>query len=199
MVLAYTVIGSMLAPVVYWDRVVAILMIYFLGLGIAAHALDAIGAPAGSKPWSNTFSKRMLWAVAITALVMAYGIGTYYIVTVAPWLGLIAALEGFFLFAYNLEGWNGRFHTDSWFVFSWGILPVWAGFVIQTNRLSFPALFLGVAMGLVSLVEINASRPYKALKKSGEESPHIVQYETILKSVSGSVILLAIGMMLWRR
>lgn len=198
MVLSYTVIGSMLAPMIGWDRVVAIIVIYFLGLGIAAHALDAIGGATGVKPWGTHFSKKLLWGIAIVALLIAYGIGGYYIVTVAPWLLVIALFEGFFLFAYNLEGWNGRFHTDGWFAFSWGVLPVWAGFVIQTNRLSLPALLFGGAMGLISLVEINASRPYKALKKVGLFDPQIIRYEMILKSVSSAVILLAVGMVLWR-
>ena len=49
MVLSYTVIGAMLTAEIYWDRLVATLLIYFLGLGIAAHALDALGSK-GVKP-----------------------------------------------------------------------------------------------------------------------------------------------------
>ena len=61
MVLSYTVIGAMFAHVIHWDRVIAILIIYFLGLGIAAHALDAIGGSTGTKPWGTPFSKKGLW------------------------------------------------------------------------------------------------------------------------------------------
>jgi len=56
MVLSFTVIGSMLAENVHWDRVVAIVLIYFLGLGIGAHALDALGGK-GIKPWGALFSQ----------------------------------------------------------------------------------------------------------------------------------------------
>lgn len=199
MVLSYTVIGSMLAKVVYWDRVVAIVAIYFFGLGIAAHALDAIGSDSGEKPWGTYFSKKMLWVIAAIALIFAYGIGTYYIVTVAPWLFVIALLEGFFLFAYNLEWFDGRFHTDASFAFSWGVLPVVSGYVLQTNSLTIPACIVALAMGLISLSEINASRPYKALKKSGALPDHQVRYEMILKSLSLSVMLIAVGMVLWRK
>ena len=45
MVLAYTVIGAMMAPHIHWDRVAAIVVIYFLALGVGAHALDALGCP----------------------------------------------------------------------------------------------------------------------------------------------------------
>ncbi len=199
MVLSYTVIGSMLAPVIYWDRVIAILAIYFLGLGIAAHALDAIGGDSGVKPWGDYFSKKSLWGIAGISLIVSYGIGIYYIVTAAPWLLIIALLEGFFLFAYNLEWFGGRFHTDASFAFSWGVLPVLAGYILQTNSLTIYAGIISCAMGLISLAEINASRPYKALKKSGEASPHQCRYEMILKSLSLSVMLLAVGMILWRQ
>ena len=52
MVLAFTLIGSMLAATLHWDRVVALLVIYFLALGIGAHALDALGS-RGPKPWGG--------------------------------------------------------------------------------------------------------------------------------------------------
>lgn len=199
MVLSFTVIGAMLAKQVYWDRVGAIVLIYFLGLGIAAHALDAIGSK-GIKPWGTHFSKRTLWVLALLSLIPAYGIGLHYILTVAPLLAVIAILEGFFLFAYNLEWFGGRFHTDEWFAFSWGVLPVLGGYLIETNAISLPVVAVAGAMGLLSLVEINASRPYKEIKRSGREEHRTFQrrYEQILKGVSLGVILLAVGMILWR-
>jgi len=198
MVLSYAIIGAMLSPIIYWDRVVAIVMIYFFGLGIAAHALDAIGATGGIKPWGTHFSRKELCGITMVALMLAYGIGLYYIVTASPLLIIVALLEGFFLFAYNLEWFSGLLHTDGWFAFSWGVLPVCAGFIIETNTLSLSAVVFAGAMGLISLVEINASRPYKALKKAGGNDPHQARYEMILKSISLAVILCAIGMILWR-
>ncbi|HIE66065.1 MAG: hypothetical protein ABGX83_00755 [Nitrospira sp.] len=199
MVLSYTVIGAMLAERIFWDRVLAIVLIYFLGLGVAAHALDAIGGEA-AKPWGQHFSKRGLWFLAVSALIPAYGIGIYYILYWTPLLLAIALLEGFFLFAYNLEWFNGRFHTDYWFAFSWGVLPVLGGYIIQTNSISLPSLIVAGAMGLVSLVEINASRPYKEIKRSKRESDlhHLKRYEMILKGVSMAMLLLGTGMLLWR-
>ncbi|MBE0618342.1 MAG: hypothetical protein IH608_10515 [Proteobacteria bacterium] len=69
MVLAYAVLGSLLAPRVAWDRVFVLVVIYFLGLGVAAHALDALGS-SGVKPWGEFFSRRQLWAVALTSLAL---------------------------------------------------------------------------------------------------------------------------------
>ena len=197
MVLGFTVIGGMLAPVVYWDRVAALIWIYFFGLGVAAHAVDAIGS-RGVKPWGEHFSRRQLYAAALLSLTAAYGVGFYYIWFVAPWLGAIALLEGFFLFAYNLEGFGGRFHTDRGFALSWGMLPTLAGYVIQTNGISKAAVVIAMAMGAISLVEINASRPYKEMTRRGEVHPVRSRLEMILKCASGGVILLAVGMALWR-
>ncbi|MFQ5794642.1 MAG: hypothetical protein ACE5JP_06290 [Candidatus Bipolaricaulia bacterium] len=201
MVLAYTVIGATLAGSVDMKRVGALAVVYFLALGIAAHALDALGS-RGVKPWATHFSPAQLWSLMILTSLPAAVIGGYYALYHAPLLWPIGLLEFFFLFAYNLEWFNGRFHTDGWFFFSWGVLPVLAGYVMQTNRLSLAALLVALAAGLFSLVEITASRPYKVLKRApgqdaaGPRSAAI--YERILKSISLGVILLGLGMLLWR-
>ena len=197
MVLAFTVIGSMLAPVVHWDRVGAIVLIYFLALGIGAHALDALGS-RGEKPWGRVFPRAHLWALAAGSLLAAYAIGVWYMVHHAPLLWPIAIAEGFFVLAYNLEWFGGRFHRDSWFAFSWGALPVLAGYVLQTNALSAGALLVAVAMAALSLVEIKASRPYKALKRSGAAGAEVERLEAILKCLSLGVIALGAGMAAWR-
>ena len=203
MVLAYTVIGSMLADPIHWDRVVAIVVIYFLALGIGGHALDALGSK-GPKPWGTILSKTSLLTLAVTSITIAYIIGIYYMVLYTPLLWLIAIPEGFFLLAYNLEWFRGRFHTDAWFAVSWGALPVLAGYVLQTNRVSPAAFLVATSMGLLSLVEIKASRPYKQLKRTigAEGTTHernqIQWLEAILKSVSLGIILLGIGFLTWR-
>ena len=203
MVLSFSIIGSMLAHPIHWDRVIAIVVIYFLGLGISAHALDALGSK-GTKPWGNWFTKRELRLLAIIPLCLAYLIALYYMIRYVPLLWPVAILEGFFVFAYNLEWFRGRFHTDLWFAFSWGFLPVTAGYIMQTNRLSVVTVLVAISMGLFSLVEITASRPYKEFKRSSldshgdEENMAMKGYERILKSISLGVILLGAGLLIWR-
>jgi hypothetical protein len=202
MVLSFAVLGSLLAPRVAWGRVLAIAVIYFLGLGVAAHALDALGGK-GPKPWGSAFTRPQLRILAAGSLALAYGIAAYYIFRHVPWLWTVALLEGFFVFAYNLEWFGGRFHTDGWFAFSWGFLPVLAGHLMQTNGIGAAAVLLGSAAALFSLVEIAASRPYKALKRrsgplSEPEQETVRSYETVLKSVSLGVILLAAALAVWR-
>ena len=199
MVLSFAVIGSMLAPVVHWDRVAAIVLIYFLGLGIAAHALDAVGS-RGARPWGEVFSRRQLWLLAVASLAAAYAIALWYMLLDTPLLWLIAIPEGFFVLAYNLEWFGGRFHRDSWFALSWGALPVLAGYVLQTNAVSASSLLVAAAMALLSLVEIRASRPYKDLKRAladgrAARAEEGARLEGILKSLSGGIILLGLGML----
>jgi hypothetical protein len=200
MVLAYTVIGAALAREVFWDRVAAMLVIYFLALGIGAHALDALGSRSTVKPWGDLFSVPQLWFLAITSVLVAYAIGAYYMIELVPLLWPIALAEGFFLLAYNLEWFGGYFHTDGWFAFSWGALPVLAGYVMQTNELSLPAVIIAAAAALLSLVEIRASRPYKELKRSATAGgePWLACLEGILKCVSGGVMLLGAGLAVLR-
>ncbi|MEJ7932310.1 hypothetical protein WG922_20220 [Ramlibacter sp. AN1015] len=204
MVLAFTLFGAMLAEVVHWDRVAAILVIYFLALGIGAHALDALGSRE-AKPWGDMFSKRQLRLLALVSVASAYAIAMPYMLGPAPLLAGIAIVEGFFLLAYNLEWFQGRFHTDGWFALSWGALPVLAGHVLQTNEVSVAALLVAAAAGALSLVEITASRPYKRLSRaaasgaaSATECLQMRQLEKILQSVSVGVILLGLGLVAWR-
>jgi len=202
MVLSFSVIGAMLAHPVHWDRVLATVIIFFLGLGIGAHALDAVGSK-GTKPWGRVFSERGLWRAALSSIAAAYLIAIYYMIFFVPLLWIVALLEGFFVFAYNLEWFRGRFHTDGWFAFSWGGLPVLAGYILQTNSISAAALAVAAATGFFSLVEIKASRPYKALKSrrdplTEEETSLMTRYEAILKSISVGVLFLGLGMLLWR-
>ncbi len=199
MVLSFSLIGSLLAGQIFYDRLLAIIIIYFLGLGVAAHALDALGSK-GQKPWGTVFPKSGLWLAAIASLVAAYAIAGYYMIRYVPLLWSIAVLEGFFVFAYNLEWFDGMFHTDRWFAISWGALPVLAGYVMQTNRISLAALIVAAAMGLFSSIEIKVSRPYKELKRKmpdldGREQALLNRYETILKCISLGVILLGVGLL----
>ncbi len=202
MVLSFSVIGSLLAERISYERVLAIVIIYFLGLGIAAHALDALGSK-GIKPWGTVFTKTQLWVVTLVSLSFAYGLAAYYMIQYVPVLFVVAILEGFFVFAYNLEWFGGRFHTDRWFAFSWGALPVLAGYIMQTNSISLPALSLALSMALFSSIEIMASRPYKELKRrwpdlTGEERALLQRYEALLKCISLGVMLLGGGLLIWR-
>ncbi len=182
MCVSFTVIGAMLAPEVHWDRAGAIALIYALALGIGAHAADTIGSKK-AKPWGSYFTRMQMLALMAASLAGAYAIGIYYIVLYVPALAIIAVLEGFFLFAYNFELWGGMFHNNFWFAVSWGALPVAAGYVIQTGSFGALPAIAAAAAAVASYAEIRLSRPYKELKKSGDNAA-AKKLESRLKALS---------------
>ncbi|MDA4121417.1 MAG: hypothetical protein OK404_03310 [Thaumarchaeota archaeon] len=185
---SYVLIGSLLAPVVHLDRMWGMALVYLLAVGVSAHSLDAMGP---NKPWGNFLSRGQLLGLAVSGLVPALLIGLYYALAYAPLLIPLGFLEVFFLLAYNLELLGGRFHTDIWFAFSWGFLPVVVGFTAQTNNINLASLVAGLFGFSTAFIEISASRPYKNLKKDGGSSPFAPRFEAILKGVVGSVIAVA--------
>jgi len=187
---SYVLIGSLLAPTVYYYRMGEMALVYLLAVGVSAHSLDAMSP---NKPWGNFLSRRQLLAMAVGAMVPALALGLYLAVSYALWLIPLGLVELFFLLAYNLELFSGKFHTDYWFSLSWGFLPVLAGFVVQTNAVTLPALAGGLFGFFTAFVEINASRPYKDLKRqqAGAPSPLAARLESILKGIVASVLAVA--------
>ena len=196
MCISFAVIGSLLAPsALGWDRLVAIIIIYFAALGISAHAADSMGSK--NKPWGNRFSNMELLIMVVCGLAVAYGIGAYYIIYYVPMLLPIAILEGFFLIAYNYELWNGFFHKNIWFAISWGGMPLLAGYIMQTNSLSYIAILASVVAFLVSYVEITLSRKYKQTKQNPEQKS-TKGLELKLKIVSITTILFSLMLLFFK-
>ena len=167
------------------ERLVAICLLYFLALGISAHFLDSLGSK--TKPW-GVLPKKYIWTASLLSLGGAFVIGMYYAFLDSPLLFPIGVAESFFLFAYNLELFKGRFHNNATFVISWGILPVLAGSAIQTNTITIETLLLSGLAGALSYILIKTSRKYKDLKKQSTDSLEIYKKEMILKITSMGVI-----------
>ena len=195
MCVSFAVMGSLAVAGgdVLWDRVGAIALIYALALGVSAHVADTLGSKK-AKPWGSYFSKRQLLVWMAATLATAYAIGAYYIAFFVPLLAVVAALEGFFLFAYNFELFGGRFHNNFWFAVSWGVLPALAGYVMQTNSIGMLAVAVSAAAGLASYAEIRMSRPYKQLKRDGGNGKRAKKLENGLKALSLGTVALAIAL-----
>lgn len=183
-VTCFAALGAITGPLEI-ERIIAISVIYLLALGISAHLLDAVGGK--TKPWGN-LPKRKLWAVALGALGIAFAIGIYYAFLDSPLLFPIGIIEGFFLFAYNLELFGGKFHNKKATIISWGVLPVFAGSAIQTNSISIETLVISAIAALVTFVLITNSRPYKILKQTNGDPKEIKKREVVLKLLSLGVI-----------
>ncbi len=184
MVVSFAIWGS-LSVEFSLDRLASIGVLYFFAIGVSAHCLDALGSK--KKPWGN-LPKTKLWAAAIISLVLACTIGLYFAFLDSWWLIPIGVIEVFFLFAYNLELFGGKFHNHTSFAISWGILPVFAGAAIQSNSVSVETVMLSLIAGLASFLLISTSRKYKALKQQNARYEVFHQKEIILKIISLVVI-----------
>lgn len=183
-VTCFVVWGSISGPFVL-DRLVAICIMYFLAVGVSAHCFDAVCGK--TKPW-GTLPKKKILIIGIFSLGIVFAIGTYYAFLDSPLLIPIGIVEGFFLFAYNMELFGGRFHNNLSTVISWGILPVFAGSAIQTNSISVETLFLSTVSSFVTYFLIITSRKYKELKRNEPNSSKIKNKEKILKLITILVI-----------
>lgn len=177
------------------ERIVAICLIYFLALGVSAHLLDAVGGK--TKPWGN-LPKRKLWTIAMSALGIAFFIGIYYAFLDSPLLFPIGITEGFFLFAYNLELFGGKFHNKSSTIFSWGILPVFAGSAIQTNSITLETIIISGITALITYILITTSRSYKLLKQNNGNATLIRRKEIVLKLLLLGVVFGTIVFFIFR-
>ena len=194
MVVSFAAWGSFVVDYTL-ERLVAICILYFLALGISAHCLDALGSK--TKPW-GFLSKKKLWTISSITLSGAVIIGFYYAFLDSSLLIPIGIAEIFFLLAYNLELFNGRFHNNFSFVLSWGILPVLAGTAIQTNTITLESLGVSALAGVLSYILIKTSRKYKILKRENEQGTLIYKKEIILKITSLGVIFSTIAFFLIR-
>ena len=170
MVVAFAAWGSLVVDYSL-ERLGAICLLYFLALGISAHCLDALGSK--TKPW-GFLSKKKLWIISLITLSGAIIIGFYYAFLDSPLLIPIGIVEIFFLVSYNLELFNGKFHNNSSFVLSWGVLPVLAGTIIQINSITLESFTLSVVAGILSYILIKTS--YTKILKNNQER-HLLSTE----------------------
>jgi len=184
MVVSFVIWGS-LSVDFSLDRLASIGLLYFFAIGISAHCLDALGSK--KKPWGD-ISHQKLWSAAIISLIISFSIGLYYAFLDSWLLFPIGAIEVFFLLAYNLELFHGKFHNNVSFVISWGILPVFAGAAIQSNAISVETIVFSAIAGTASYVLIITSRKYKKLKHQNADLKSYYKKEVILKCISSVVI-----------
>ena len=181
MVVSFAIWGS-LSVEFSLDRLVSIVLLYFFAIGVSAHCLDALGSK--KKPWGH-LPKTKLLAASIISLIISFSIGLYFVFLDSWLLFPIGVIEVFFLFAYNLELFHGKFHNNVSFVISWGVLPVFAGAIIQSNTISVETIVFSAIAGFLSYILITTSRKYKVLKQQNEV---FHRKELILKMISIVVI-----------
>lgn len=159
--LSYVALGAAAAPTVDLVRLGASLLGFFLGVGVCAHALDELnGRPLGTR-----IPEGVLWALAVLALGGAVALGVVGALEVSLWLLPFVGFGSFIVFAYNLELFGGRFHTDGWFALSWGAFPALTGSFAQAGTLRPEAVLVAAACLLLSWAQRRLSTPVRWLRR----------------------------------
>jgi hypothetical protein len=159
--LSYVAIGAAAAPRVDGGRLAATIVAFLLAVGLAAHALDELrGRPLGTK-----ISDRALQVIAGAGLIGAVFLGLVGTVLVSPWLLPFVAFGAFIVLAYNLELFDGWFHTDAWFAIAWGAFPALTGYFAQAETLRWPVLLIAAACLLLSAAQRKLSTPVRNLRR----------------------------------
>jgi hypothetical protein len=204
-------LGAAVAPEFHAVRLWAALGAFFLAVGLAAHALDELhGHPLGTR-----LSDRTLAVLAAAALAGAVGIGIAGLFVVSFTLLPFVLAGAFGVLAYNLELFDGRFHTDFWFAAAWGAFPALTGFWVMAlgihslgeavagaavtaacfglsvaqRRLSTPVRELRRRTASVSGVQVLADGTERELTPARLAAP----LDGALMVLSASVVLLAVA------
>jgi hypothetical protein len=168
--LSYVAIGAAAAPQLHADRLVAALGAFFLAVGVAAHALDELNG----RPLGTSLSDRTLIALAAIGLAGAVGIGIAGLAIVSLSLLPFVAAGAFIVLAYNLELFDGRFHTDFWFAASWGAFPAATSYWANALEVDPAGVLVTAGCFGLSVAQRRLSTPVRELRRrtlsvSGEQ------------------------------
>jgi len=209
--LAYVVIGASLAPHLDDVRLIATLLAFFCAVGVAAHALDELHG----HPLRTHISDRALWFAAGVGLACALVLGIAGLSRVGPGLAAFIVVGPVLLFAYNLELFGGRLHTDLGFAASWGAFPVLTSYFVQAERLDVVAVVAATAALGFSFAQRRLSTPARFVRRhvtgvdgtvrvdDGTRRPVderllLAPLEQALRALSWSMVTLAVALVLAR-
>ena len=125
--LSYVGLGAALGESMRWDVLGWALLAFFLGLGIAAHALDLLRGD----PLALRLPEVHLQVVGVAGLLLAALVGSLNIYwdNVPWWQGWAIVFGILIALGYNLE-WPG-FHGDLQFGLFWGVFPFLVGYLVM--------------------------------------------------------------------
>ena len=193
--LSYVVLGAALAPQWRPGILGLALAAFFLGMGVAAHALDELQG----RPLQTRIGRRMLIGLATVSLVAAAAIGVGTALHTSLWLLVFVAAGAFLAVAYNLELVGGRFHGTLWFALGWGALPVLATYCATAETIRAEAVVAALFAALMSWAQRVLSTPVRiqrrregALKADGKQA------ELALRILSAAMAALAVALVLLR-
>ncbi|HSM01532.1 MAG TPA: hypothetical protein VK960_03700 [Acidimicrobiia bacterium] len=170
--LSYVALGAGLAADIDWLRLSGTLTAFFLGLGVAAHALDEVH----TRPLGTGISDGLLWALGIGGMLAAAGVAVVGAYHISPWV-LAWAAAGILLAAgYALE-WSRALHSDIGFALAWGSFPVVVGYWAQAEAVSPAALVAAGAAAALSLAQRRLSTPARFVRRNTKRASAVFDGE----------------------
>jgi hypothetical protein len=193
--LSYVAIGAAIAPRWRPGILGLALLAFFLGMGIAAHALDELRG----RPLQTRIGEKTLVVLASVSLAAAAGVGVGTAIHTSLWLLAFVVAGAFIAVAYNLELFGGRFHNGLWFALAWGALPVLATFFAVAETIRSEALLAALFAALISWTQRVLSTPVRAQRRQqGALTPLGQQFEMSLRLLSAAMVTLALALALVR-
>jgi hypothetical protein len=163
--LSYVAIGASTASQLSLQYLAESLAAFFLAVGLAAHALDELRG----RPLRTAIGDSALWMIAAVGLAGGAGLGVHGMLLVSPWFAAFIVVGAFLVLAYNLELFDGAFHTDLWFALGWGAFPALTGAFAQSGRVTIAAAVVAVACAALSAAQRALSTPVRRLRRSTVE------------------------------
>jgi hypothetical protein len=185
--LSYVAIGASLASEVNGRWLAESLVAFFLGMGLAAHAMDELHG----RPLSTRIPGGALWTIVIVGLGGAIALGIDGVIEVSPWLSLFIAFGGFIVVAYNLELFGRRFHSDLWFALAWGAFPALTGSFVQAQALCAAGVLAAAFAAFASVAQRRLSTPVREARRRGGTTAGTEPLEAALRALAWALPLLA--------
>jgi hypothetical protein len=204
--LSHVAIGAALAPRMDWRVLGATLLAFFLGTGIAAHALDE----RNGRPLHTTLSDRVLTVLTLAGFVGALAVAVIGAVELSPWV-LAWAVIGIALAAgYALER-PPVLHTTLGFALAWGGFPVLVGYWAQARTVTPAAVAVAGAATLISMAQRALSTPARYLRRNTDSAEMVISrdhreerwsderilatWERPLRLLAWAMVTLALGLL----
>ncbi len=192
--LSYVAIGAALAPHMKWGLLGWTTLAFLLAMGIGAHALDELNG----RPLRTAIPAPVLVGLAAGSIAAACAIGLVAAAGSTWWLLLFVVFGAFIAVAYNLELFDGAFHSNLWFAASWGSFPVLTAYFAAAERLRAEAFAAAAFALLVSLVQRTLSTEVRFARRNAGDLAATRPAELALQLLSAALPALAGALLLAR-
>jgi hypothetical protein len=185
--LSYVAVGAALAPHFHLDRLLWALASFFLGMGVAAHALDELKG----RPLRTRIPSRALVAVAIVSLVLACAIGIGAARAWGWWLLAFVAVGAVLVPVYNLEL---ALHNDWGFALGWGAFPALTGYFVEAQTLRIEAFAAAAYAVALSFAQRALSTPVRQARRQLHTTEGTEPLERALRLLTWASITLSVAL-----